>query len=326
MDEVVLLILFNHKYESNLNRLRKIYAGRFSNVYFLMPFYNGLDEDVICVYGSSFYFHSYIAQALQKIKKVQFKHYIIIGDDLLLNPTINENNYKVEFNLEFDAGFIPEIFLLDNYKEQPRLLMKGFDKWPWVYNAINFNYKNQAGIEVDKELPTSEEALKIFASHGYSFNALLNRIQFVGSAPRIGNIFQIKSIIKNILNLIIWKKNQINFSFKDKRTLKYPMVGSYSDIVIIPSTSVDAFTHYCGVFGALNLFVEIAVPTALILSTKNIIQEKNLTKKGATFWGDEEFKALKDKYDSNLNNLFSNFPEDNLYIHPVKLSQWTYDS
>ncbi len=322
MNEVVLLILFNHKYESNLERLRQIYVGRFSNVYFIMPFYTGVDKDVICVYGNSFFFQSYIAQALQRIKKDEFKHYIIIGDDLLLNPAINEKNYQSEFNLGTDTGFIPEIFMLGNYKEKPRLMMSGFDKWVWNYNALSFNYKNQSGIEVEKELPTEEEALKAIASHGYSFNPLLNKNQFIDSAPQVRNIFQMKNIFANVRIIMFWLKNYINFSLKNKRTLKYPMAGSYSDIVIIPAASVSFFTHFIGVFGALNLFVEIAIPTALMLSTKDITQEKDLRKKGNTFWGNEEFQAIKDKYNSNLENLFTHFPDDVLYIHPVKLSQW----
>ncbi|RYX78565.1 hypothetical protein EON71_01120, partial [bacterium] len=175
MNEVVLLILFNHKYESNLEKLRKIYAGRFSNIYFIMPFYKGSDKDVICVYGNSFFFQSYIAQALQRINNNRFKHYIIIGDDLLLNTSINEKNYESEFSLKSDGGFIPEVFMLDDYKEKPRLMMGGFEKWVWNYNALCFDYKNIAGIEVEKELPTEEQALETISSHGYSFNSLLYR-------------------------------------------------------------------------------------------------------------------------------------------------------
>ncbi len=321
MDKIVLLILFNHKYEANLEKLRRIYSSRFSNIYFIMPFYKGSDKDVICVYGNSFYFQTYIAQALQQIKK-EYKHYIIIGDDLLLNPAINESNYKTEFNLKNNTGFIPEVFTLDNHKTQPRLLMPGFESWVWNKNAVSFNYKNQNGIEVEKELPGEETALKIIKSHGYIFNNKLTWNQLVGSGIKVTSVFEIKNILKNIRHIFFNIKSYITFLSKNKRKLKYPMVGSYSDIVIIPETAIEDFGHYCGVFGSLNLFVEIAIPTALMFSTESITQEKDLLKKGITHWKYEESQVLKNNHNSNLNDLLAHFPQEILYIHPIKLSQW----
>ncbi|RYE13384.1 MAG: hypothetical protein EOP34_08960, partial [Rickettsiales bacterium] len=160
MESVVLLILFNHKYEANLDRLRVIYAHRFTNLYFIMPFYKGSANDVICVYGNSYNFQTYVAQAIQQLKNQKFEHYIIIGDDLYLNPNINQINYKNHFKLQYDSAFVPEIFLLSNYKQQPRLIMGGFDKWIWNFNALKFNHKNVPGIEINNELPPEEEAVK----------------------------------------------------------------------------------------------------------------------------------------------------------------------
>ena len=87
--EVALLVLFNHKFERNLPTLRQIYASRFSNLFFIMPFYTGSEKDVIGVYENSLYFQGYIAQALQRIKCAGLNHYLVIGDDLILNPAIN---------------------------------------------------------------------------------------------------------------------------------------------------------------------------------------------------------------------------------------------
>lgn len=317
MNEVVLLILFNHKYEANIEILRRIYADRFKNIYFIMPFYKGTDKGIICVYGHSFFFQGYIAQALQKIKNDKYKHYIIIGDDLLLNPSINEDNYENEFGLSHDSGFVPEIFSLAN-PEKPRLLQSSsFPKWYWNFNALDFDFKNQAGIEVEKELPTVEEASKTISAHGYNFSSQLSRSQVVDPFPSF------KKIFSNINTLTYWVKEYIKYNSKNKRTLKYPLVGSYSDIVIIPAASVNSFTHLAGVFCSLNLFAEIAIPTTLLLTTKNIIQEKDLHKKGLALWPDqEEYHTIRDKYDGNLKKLFTNFPKHTLYIHPIKLSQW----
>lgn len=308
MDKIVLLILFNHKYEANLDRLRTIYSNRFSKLYFIMPFYKGFDENVICVYGNSLYYRTYIAQALKNIKK-RYKHYIIIGDDLLLNPTINEHNYKTEFNLNDNTGFIPELFTLDNYKTQPRLLMPDFKSWVWNKNAIKFDYRKQYGIEVEKELPAESIALQNIKQHGYIFNNQLGWNQLAGSGIKIKSIFDIKNILKNIRHIFLKGGNYITFLLKNKRKLKYPLVGSYSDIVIIPENAIDDFTHYYGIFGALNLFVEITIPTALILSSKNISQEKDLPQKGITHRKYDESQSLKAKHNNNLNDLFLHFPK-----------------
>lgn len=318
ISEVVLLILFNHKYEPNIEKLRKIYSGRFKNIYFIMPFYRGLDKDVIGVYGHSFYFQGYIAQALQKLKNEKYDHYIIIGDDLVLNPCINENNYTNEFGLTPTSGFIPEIFMLANITKKPRLLQSNsFPKWYWNYSALSFNFKKQLGIEVEKEIPSAESAFNIISKHGYTFESVLNLDQVVDPVPSF------KNILKNFNTLTYWFKEYLKYFSKIKRTIKYPLVGSYSDIVIIPATSIDSFAHISGVFSSLSLFAEIAIPTALLLTTKNVVQEKDLQKKGTTLWPDQkEFYTIKDKYNGSLENLFIDFPKETLYIHPIKLSQW----
>ena len=68
-NRVSLIVIFNHKFEQNINLLRKIYDGRFSNIFFILPFYKGNDEDVISVYESSYSFQGYI---YQKSKKPSF--------------------------------------------------------------------------------------------------------------------------------------------------------------------------------------------------------------------------------------------------------------
>ena len=49
-----LVILFNHKYEKNLNTLRSIYCDKFDMIRFIMPFYYGTDNDVIFLTSRNF--------------------------------------------------------------------------------------------------------------------------------------------------------------------------------------------------------------------------------------------------------------------------------
>ena len=97
---VCLVIVFNHRYDKNIKRLREIYAGKFSNIMFLVPFYDGADKDVCPVYESSFQFQGYLIQAFGKLSKMDVDYYMFIGDDLILNPQINESNFVDYFALQ----------------------------------------------------------------------------------------------------------------------------------------------------------------------------------------------------------------------------------
>ena len=316
--KVVLLILFNHKFERNLPRLREIYGSRFDHIYFIMPFYTGNDKDVISVYENSFYFQGYIAQALNKIED-EYDHYMVIGDDLVLNPSINQDNYTTYFKLEPDGAFIPEIFLLHN-ESTPKRLMRKEDHWFWNPNATKFRI-DQLGIEVAKELPSYDEAERALKQHGYEFEPVLSREMVLARYPKWGaeNVNDIKTYAKHVINCAI---NNYKLRSVKRRTIRYPVVGSYSDIVIIPKKHINKFALYCGVTAALKLFVEIAIPTCLLLTVENITQEKDLDNKGLTLWEPAELKEMEDKYSNHLNALFNAFPESTLYIHPVKLSKW----
>jgi hypothetical protein len=317
--KAVLIILFNHKFERNLPRLRALYGSRFDDIYFIMPFYEGDDADVIPVYGNSFYFQGYLAQALARIHDDRFDHYLVIGDDLLLHPAIDQYNYNSYFNLKEDEGFVPEVFLI-NDEVSPRRLMRKASQWFWNYNAVQFDL-DQKGIEVLNELPNAAEAKRLLQNHGFNFEPLLPKHMLTTGYPTYGaeNVKHLKTYAVHLYNAVLK-----NFKLRDdeRRKIKYPMVASYSDIVIIPKKSVRKFAHYSGVMAALNLFVEIAIPTALLLAVEKVVQEKDLKGQGLTLWESSEFKKLEDQYNNDLKTLSDSFPSDTLYIHPIKLSKW----
>ncbi len=77
-------------------------------------------------------------------------------------------------------------------------------------------------------------------------------------------------------------------------------------------------------FSATNLFVEIALPTSLVLSAKEIVSEKDLKLQGKALWWETKDQEL-DKYDHSLKQLLDQFPINYLYLHPIKLSKWKMD-
>jgi hypothetical protein len=314
MDQVVLLILFNHNYEKNIDRLKTIYENRFTNIYFIMPFYQGSQSNVIAVYENSFHFQGYITQALNNLKGKEFEHYIVIGDDLILNPEINESNYMTFFALDKSSGFIPGFFKL-NDKRESRPFRPFAPFWAHLKSAIDFKI-NLPGIEVDSCLPSYEEARMLLEKQGINFTQKVPRSMFVPT-PLFKRTVSFKDNLKRLRLLCDNARNLIS-----PPTIPYPLVGSYSDIVIIPGTKKEKFMFYSGVFAALHLFVEIAIPSALAYSVPKIVTETDIEFKGLTYWGIDDFNVLERTYQNSLDSLFANFPKQCLYIHPVKLSRW----
>ena len=117
MNKVALVIIYNHKYNKNIEILERIYKDRFSNIYHLVPFYNGDNPNVIPVYENSWYFQGYISQGFKSYFKEEYTHYFFVADDLILNPKINENNYAEHLKLNSNTCFIPYLFNLNDPRE-----------------------------------------------------------------------------------------------------------------------------------------------------------------------------------------------------------------
>jgi hypothetical protein len=304
--QAALIVIYNHKYDKNINLIERLYKNRFSNIYHLVPFYTGNQGNVVHVYENSKYFQGYVAQGLDWFYNKRFTHYFFVADDMILHPDINENNYFEYFNLDEKKSFIPEFFSI--YKSN------WF--WPHTKDAISFQI-SQEGIEVKDELPDADDAENRLLKNGALTRPLLQEKPLKWK-HLYGKLNRNMFYKKNRDPFLHWLNDSIH---KKKYSLNYPLVGGYSDIFIVSSQTIKTFGHYCGVFSALKLFVEVALPTALALSSEEIITEKDLPVKGKPLWKQEEQYEYLSPYQNNLEQLVKNFP-DVLYIHPVKLSCW----
>jgi hypothetical protein len=301
--KLAFIIIFNHRYDENIGILKKLYGARFSNIYFLVPFYDGEEENVIPVYEHSHYFQGYIAQGFRQFFKSDYTHYFFIGDDLFLNPAINEKNYQEKLLINENTGYISHIENMPNGN--------------WVHNIKGLNYNPyQIGIEISKEIPSAKEAeeklLKFKIRNGsYTFK----QTYFYNGYKNIRNI--INQIVTYLYNRKILGSNL--------KATRYPYAVAYSDIFVVTAKSIKKFSHYCGAFAASNLFVELAVPTALVLAGEQVRTENEISMQGRALWTKEDF-AILDKYDFHLNHLINDFPANYLYLHPIKLSKWKWDN
>lgn len=311
---VALIIIFNHRYDKNLPILEELYKDRFTHRYYLVPFYDGNQENVIPVYGRSIFFESYIAQAAKHYIKENFKHYLFIADDMIIHPQINEYNYQDFFEVNDEESFIPQLTPIQDMKKY------------WIGTMSAFFYrKKQKYIEAAQELPDEEEALNKMRMQNIEIRPLNRQELFGDFTLRIDSL-------ANKTRLLVRTGTFLKNPFKRTYKLPYPCIGSYSDIVVVSSNTIQSFTHYCGVFGATCLFAEVAIPTALVLASNHPIKtERETTRKGRSYWVSEEavfwdseesnVKLLDERY-KDLNDLFIHFPDNFLYIHPIKLSKW----
>ena len=108
-----------------------------------------------------------------------------------------------------------------------------------------------------------------------------------------------------------------------KHFINYPLVEGYSDFIVVPQRHLELFCHYCGIFAAMNLWVDSAIATALILTGSEVTTEKHSYYSGTEYWnGDELNKRLK-PINNQLDKIADIFKENELYIHPIKLSSYS---
>lgn len=297
---VSLVIIFNHKFNKNIPLLKRLYKNRFSNIIFIVPFYGGDDPQVVPVYESSYQFQGYIAQAYSQLSNIECSHFVFIGDDLILNPVINENNILEYLNLRPDDAFIGSIRSL-----------KSSNYWGYIRFYDASNALKGKGVNYKTEIPDINYAEKKAREFGVEDYKIYKKVYC--KATDCGNL---KGKIQHIYTQQI-----------DPVKIEYPLMTGYSDFFVIPSEKLQAFSRLSGVFAAMNLFVEIAIPTTLML----IMDKEHLKLQTDTevltpaMWLQNE-TATNFERDCNfvIENMKEHWPENYLYLHPIKLSRWKY--
>jgi len=294
--KIALFILYNHNYTENIDRTEKLYEGKFTYVYHLIPFYIGDRQNVIAVYESSIRFNSYISQAFQKVKKEGFSHYFVVADDMIINPSINENNLFEFTGIEKDSSFITDI---RDYSSCP-------------YDVPLFEKICGWGIEVMNILPPKDKAVQIYVRNG--LNVMPNKV------------FAIKYFLHYMLRLD-YKKciHAIYYLLRKDKPFIYPALWAYSDIILLPNEYMEDFATYSGAFAGLNIFVEQAIPLAIYLSSKKVTLGNQIKLKSISqlyTLGENGQIEFEKKYDSSLEKLIHEYPDDLFFVHPIKLSKW----
>lgn len=325
--KVCLIVVFNHKFERNLEKLDKMYEGRFTNIYYLMPFYAGDREDVIPVYDSSFQFQGFFAQGSAIFCKEKFDYYFTVADDIVLRKEINENNFLEYFQIKEGESFIDSLKMLSRFNKWGSVDYIGryYNTWLAFHKAREVNFKG--------EIPERNEAIKRAKKYGFTENDCLMSI---GALLNIHNgrmTFEhgIRNIIKDCTKefLTRWSFIMTHMShlmrvLRKKEDFGFPVFCGWSDILIIYGPSMKEFCHLCGVFAAQRIFAEIAIPTAMVQTCSSVI----VNPQNDLFLGTlthKQLEKINQEYNYDLNMLLDNWPSELLYLHPFKLSQWHYE-
>lgn len=300
--EVCLIILFNHRFDENIDRLEAIYCRRFTNRYYLVPFYDGDKDNVIPVYECSYQFQGYLAQGFDKFYDQKYEHYLIVADDMIIDPVINENNYKEYFKLEPYSGYITYWRPLSQWDG-------GFER---VENALEV-HRLHRGVNSDEELPTVQDAFEKAKEKNFDNFGFSRKLAFNGGIKRSLKYWTSSRSRVHLLGRII-----LGITLK----LQYPFVYGYSDIFVISGDAIKEFCRICGVFAATRLHVETAIPTAMLLTERQVIVNEDLGYKARLMWDREERKVVGGKYNWKVSELADDWEDNVVCIHPIKLSQW----
>lgn len=292
-EKVCLVFLFNHAYPANIEKLRGIYGNRFSKMLFLLP-NTHVAGDPACFtgYRGSFSHQGLIADARAFLMAQDADVFVFAGDDALLNPKVNETNVVEVLGLGENDGFVATLDFLagqrrcDKDDTGPR--PEPAPEWVWTRRVASRLVSSDrlfgSGAEgFSRELPDLDTAMAKFERYG---------------TPSLDLVFPTEPAPGLPL----------------AHKLPFPMAFGFSDVFAIRRERLERFTHYLGIFAALDLFVEVAVPTALILATESIVTAAEIER--PFYWGYELGTPL-----GSVRDLETWYPSKQLFVHPVKLSR-----
>jgi hypothetical protein len=297
---VCLSIVFNHQFEKNIPILRKIYGERFSTIRYLSPFSKRKqDDDIIPVFETSIHFQGYFSQAYQYLPK-DFDYYVFCGDDLILNPRLNETNLIDSLNCH-NGGYIKYLNPVSDHSFA----------WHKFEECLRFP-PDDCVIPYPSFLPTRSEIISNFERHGLHIRNLS---------------------LHNFLGIhhkgVTWERIRAGLSYLFRngisRSIPFPLVEGYSDFIVVPRSAWKRFAYLCGVFAAMNLWVDAAVATALALACGKIYTECDHNLHGVELWGNDQAKP-EQEYKCDFDAFLTDFPNNRLYLHPIKLSRWLSNS
>lgn len=288
---ICLCVMMNHPFPRNLPLLRRIYAGRFSQVVFLIPFERMPDEDVITVYRGSYAHAAYLTDAYHRLRQVDCDYFVVVHDDVMINPRFDEGSFSELFPLGPDDAFIPWVHQTPNF----------LTDWIWYYALLPKLLHPKSllfgsGIEPGNLLRYLPDAAVIADGFRRSGAAFCDTVRIGDREEAAPNYDTMQALPGVVLLDGLAAQHDVRDSKQQKIEaeslaaltaltaaigvgadrdglvnergdiqLPIPLAASayYTDFYILPKSRMADFVHHMGVAGSAGLFVEIIVPVLL---------------------------------------------------------------
>ena len=301
-----LCIIFNHPFPEQLPLLRVLYGTRFDRLLFLVPFESMTANDVQTVYRGGYSFDGMIVEARERIKKTMddCDYIAFVHDDLLLSPKFNQANLHKHLALGTRDCFVPFA----------RKIAAPIDNWVWFY-ALPYKVL----YPMDQLLGTGAEKARKYLPHADIIAAACRRHQFVPSnsvlTPMTGGGRAAGAYFSRYIDDQLFGRTNSAKSID----LEYPFFEGYSDFAVVGRGILDEWIHVLGILSAMQVFPEIAIPTASVWLADKLSTLPTLGATSSILWGQDRAKS------ESLDWVIDRFDQDDYFVHPVKLKNYGLD-
>jgi hypothetical protein len=304
---IALCIVYNHSYVKNIEVLDRLYSSSFDRILHIVPNHRKPQKNILTAYRSSHVFQGYLADNRSAIEALGADHIAFAADDCLLNCRCILDRVTVGIDRARASGFFADI--------GPPLAASSAWKWAHTLPIVSrfFGSPRLANPQVEGWLDCLPDLERARSALG-RYDAAELRLE----KPASDDLAKYSAIDRASVAALFGEKALAI-------ELPFPFVRGLTDFWVLTKDSVAEFLHYCGVFSSLNLWMEVAIPTAAALLDNKLVFAKDLGLKFDWDWWDPQRPPrwpqpteLRDVY-----RMFEEMPPDLLFRHPVKLSAVT---
>lgn len=326
MSKTCLVVIYNHQFTGNIEKIEKLYGDRFDKIFHVMPFYTGDRENVVSVYENSYQFSGYVTQAMDKFYSDEYDYFAFMGDDVMLHPDFSKDTIEDMLKINADTGFTARnLFTVNDGYILTRV---------WLFpTLLNYMYSDNKDM-IDDILPDIQTMVDKYKQLGINCSLISEeKIKYlqdylpVNSGKNFFYKYQPSKLDENLdfKKLLAAYENERKQKGKPIKYL-FPFAGGFSDFFVIPKKYIKKFGYYAGVLASERFFAEVAVPTALCISLDKISLPKDINMKVINYTsGDSARKELPEKYNKSVKAFLADWDNNNLLVHPIKYSIWEMD-
>jgi len=303
---LALCLIYNHPFIKNIEVLDRLYSTSFDRILHIVPNHRSARKDILTAYRSSHVFQGYLADNRSTIEALDADYIVFAADDCLLNCRCIVDTVTVGIDRAGASGFFPRF----------RAPLADSAAWKWAHTlpvvSRFFGSPRLANPQVEGWLDYLPELNRARLALG-RYGAAELRL----ARPTSDDLARYSAIDRASIDALFGEDVEIK--------LPFPFVRGLTDFWVLTKKDVAEFLHYCGIFSSLNLWMEVAIPTAAALLEKKILFAKDLGLKFDWDWWDPQ-RPPRWQQPTELHDVYrmvEEMPSDLLFRHPVKLSAVT---